>query len=176
MAYALPLARGGWLGRGQERCRHVPRQGFERPPHGHGRRLIVRPARRQVDAGGAQRQFLPVAIQEAMRSSGSDAVALLQRWTSFRHSATLSSLPPSSSSRAGCLSPATRPVRALRCEPAACRRHPALASRWRGACGPTPGAGISGQDGMGWADAVGGKGRCRVGRAVTRPGPSPDPD
>ena len=55
--------------------------------------------------------------------------------------------PPSSSSRAGCPSPATHPVRALRCEPAACRRHPALASRWRGACGPTPGAGISGQDG-----------------------------
>ena len=47
----------------------------------------------------------------------------------------------------GCPSPATHPVRALRCEPAACRRHPALASRWRGACGPTPGAGISGQDG-----------------------------
>jgi len=69
------------------------------------------------------------------------------------------SLPPSSSSRAGCPSPATRPVRALRCEPAACRRHPALASRWRGACGPTPGAGISGQGGRGWADAVGGKGR-----------------
>ena len=42
---------------------------------------------------------------------------------------------------------------------AACRRHPALASRWRGAGGPTPGAGISGQGGMGWADAVGGKGR-----------------
>jgi hypothetical protein len=60
---------------------------------------------------------------------------------------TPSSLPPSSSSRAGCPSPATRPVRALRCEPAACRRHPALASRWRGACGPTPGAGISGQGG-----------------------------
>ena len=70
-----------------------------------------------------------------------------------------SSLPPSSSSRAGCPSPVTRPVRALRCEPAACRRHPALASRWRGACGPTPGAGISGQGSMGWADAVGGKGR-----------------
>jgi transposase len=46
----------------------------------------------------------------------------------------------------------THPVRALRCEPAACRRHPALASRWRGACGPTPGAGISGQGGsrMAW--------------------------
>ena len=74
-----------------------------------------------------------------------------------------SSLPPSSSSRAGCPSPATRPVRALRCEPAACRRHPALASRWRGACGPTPGAGSSGQGGSrvaaGWADAGGGKGR-----------------
>jgi len=40
----------------------------------------------------------------------------------------------------------------------ASRRHPALASRWRGAGGPTPGAGISGQGGMGWADAVGGKG------------------
>jgi hypothetical protein len=77
--------------------------------------------------------------------------------SSFWH--TPSSLPPSSSSRAGCPSPATRPVRALRCEPAACRRHPVLASRWRGACGPTPGAGISGQGGMGWADAVGGKGR-----------------
>jgi hypothetical protein len=51
------------------------------------------------------------------------------------------------------------PVLSVRCEPAACRRHPALASRWRGACGPTPGAGISGQGGMGWADAVGGKGR-----------------
>jgi len=70
-----------------------------------------------------------------------------------------SSLPPSSSSRAGCPSPVTPPVRARRCEPAACRRHPALASRWRGACGPTPGVGISGQGGMGWADAVGGKGR-----------------
>ena len=30
--------------------------------------------------------------------------------------------------------------------------------------------------GHGGTDAVGGKGRCRVGRAVTRPGPSPDPD
>jgi hypothetical protein len=66
-------------------------------------------------------------------------------------SVTPSSLPPSSSSRAGCPSPATRPVRALRCEPAACRRPPALASRWRGACGPTPDAGISGQDGSGVA-------------------------
>jgi hypothetical protein len=66
---------------------------------------------------------------------------------------------PSSSSRAGCPSPATRPVRALRCEPVACRRQPALASRGRGACGPTPGAGSSGQGGLGWVDAVGGKGR-----------------
>jgi hypothetical protein len=40
--------------------------------------------------------------------------------------------PPSSSSRAGCPSPAIHPVRALRCELAACRRHPALASPWRG--------------------------------------------
>jgi hypothetical protein len=84
--------------------------------------------------------------------------------------------PPPEQLQAGCPSPAIRPVRALRCEPAACRRHPALASRWRGACGPTPGAGISGQGGMGWADAVGGKGRCRVGRAVSHPGPSPAPD
>ena len=60
--------------------------------------------------------------------------------------------------RGGC----TRPVEKafeIPILPAACRRHPALASRWRGACGPTPGAGISGQGGMGWADAVGGKGR-----------------
>jgi hypothetical protein len=28
----------------------------------------------------------------------------------------------------------------------------------------------------GWARAVGGKDRCRVGREVTHPGPSPDPD
>ena len=60
-------------------------------------------------------------------------------------------------SRAGDLQ--NRPVRALRCEPAACRWHPALASRWRGACGPTPSVGISGQGGMGWADAVSGKSR-----------------
>src|SRR5262245_60407996 len=32
------------------------------------------------------------------------------------------------------------------------------------------------QGGMGWADAVGGKGRCRVGREVAHPDPSPDPD
>ena len=57
--------------------------------------------------------------------------------------------PPGSSSRAGCPSPTTRPVRALRCEPAACRRYPALSNRWRGAGGPPPGAGISGQGGMG---------------------------
>ena len=68
-----------------------------------------------------------------------------------------SSLPPSSSSRAGCPSPATRPVRALRCEPAVYRRHPTLASRWRGACGPTPGAGLSGQGGS----RVAGGGRTR---------------
>jgi hypothetical protein len=71
-------------------------------------------------------------------------------------SVTPGSLPPSSSSRAGCPSPATHPVRALRCAPpAGRRRQPALASRWRGACGPTPGAGISGQDGS----RVGGRGR-----------------
>jgi hypothetical protein len=79
------------------------------------------------------------ALQELLYQS-------LQALVAFE-SVTPSSLPPSSSSRAGCPSPATRPVRALRCEPAACRRHPALASRWRGACGPTPGAGSSGQDG-----------------------------
>src|SRR5262245_32807946 len=66
---------------------------------------------------------------------------------------------PSSSSRAGCPSPATHPVRALRCEPAACRRHPARASRWRRACVPTPGAGIIGQGGSrvawgGWTQSV----------------------
>jgi hypothetical protein len=38
-------------------------------------------------------------------------------------------------------------VRALRYESAACRRHAALASRWRGACGLTPGAGSNGQNG-----------------------------
>jgi hypothetical protein len=95
-----------------------------------------------------------IALQELLYQSLHALVAF--------ESVTLSSLPPSSSSRAGCPSPVTRPVRALRCEPVACRRHPALASRWRGACGPTPGAGISGQGGMGWhgvADAVGGKGR-----------------
>jgi len=91
------------------------------------------------------------ALQELLYQS-------LQALVAFE-SVTPSSLPPSSSSRAGCPSPATRPVRALRCEPAACRRHPALASRWRGAYGPPPGAGISGQGGRGWADAVGGKGR-----------------
>jgi hypothetical protein len=79
------------------------------------------------------------ALQELLYQSFQALVAFA--------SVTPSSLPPSSSSRAGCPSPATRPVRALRCEPAACRRHPALASRWRGACGPTPGAGISGQGG-----------------------------
>ena len=71
-----------------------------------------------------------------------------------RHSG---SPPPSSSSRAGCPSPATT-VRALRCEPTACRRRPALASHWRGACGPTPGAGVGGQDGSRVA-GVGGRGR-----------------
>jgi hypothetical protein len=64
------------------------------------------------------------------------------------------SLPPSSSSRAGCPYPATHPVRALRCEPAACRRHPALADPRRG----QQRAGWQ-QGGRGWADAVGGKGR-----------------
>jgi hypothetical protein len=76
---------------------------------------------------------------------------------------TYRSSPPSSSSRAGGPSPATRPVRALRCEPAACRWHPALASRWRGTCEPTPGAGSSGQDGS----RVAGGGRTRsVAKAV----------
>ena len=69
-----------------------------------------------------------------------------------------SSLLPSSSSRAGCPSPATRPVRALRCEPAASSagqplargvraapRHGQQRARWQ-------------QGGLGWADAVGGKG------------------
>jgi hypothetical protein len=83
---------------------------------------------------------------------GSGRMSPLQALVAFE------SVTPSSSSRAGCPSPATRPVRALRCEPAACRQHPALASRGRGACGPTPGAGIIGQGGMGWTDAGGGKG------------------
>src|SRR5262245_35673019 len=49
----------------------------------------------------------------------------------------LALVPPRSSSRASCPSPATPPVRALRCGLAACRWHTALASRWRGTCGPT---------------------------------------
>ena len=70
-----------------------------------------------------------------------------------------SSRPPSSSSRAGCPSPATNPVRALRCGPAAsCAGQPlargvrADARRWHQRAGWQ-------QGGMGWADAVGGKGR-----------------
>ena len=46
--------------------------------------------------------------------------------------------PPRSPSSAGCPSPATRPVRALRRGPVACRLPTGLASRWRGACGLTP--------------------------------------
>src|SRR5499426_1678939 len=70
-----------------------------------------------------------------------------------------SSLPPSSSSRAGCPSPATRPVRALRCEPAASSASQPLArgvraDPWRG-----PQRAGWQQGGMGWADAGGGKGR-----------------
>jgi hypothetical protein len=47
-------------------------------------------------------------------------------------------VPPSSPSSAGCPSPATRPVRALRRGPVACRLPAGLASRWREACGLTP--------------------------------------
>jgi hypothetical protein len=106
---------------------------------------------------------IPIAESDFQCKPLTYAVEALDIYFQNRPDVTPSSLPPSSSSRAGCPSPATRPVRALRCEPAACRRHPALASRWRGACGPTPGAGRSGQSGSrvaaGWADAVGGKGR-----------------
>jgi hypothetical protein len=94
--------------------------------------------------------------------------------------------PPSS---ACCLSPSTRHDRRVS-RPAACRLHPALARRWRGwgapggaghpgrsRAGRAPGGaarGVRAEHGVG---AVGGgKSRCRVGRAVTQPGPSPDPD
>jgi hypothetical protein len=60
--------------------------------------------------------------------------------------------------RAAPAMPAARPqppALSMRCEPAACRQQPALASRWRGACGPTPGAG---RVAAGW-QGVGGRGR-----------------
>jgi hypothetical protein len=77
----------------------------------------------------------------------------------FFESVTPSSLPPSSSSRAGCLSPATRPVRARRCAPAASSAGQPLAQGVRAA--PRRGHQRAGwqQGGMGWADAGGGKGR-----------------
>ena len=55
--------------------------------------------------------------------------------------------------------PSHPPVRALRCEPAACRRPPALARGVR--ADPRRGQQRAGwqQGGMGWADAVGRKGR-----------------
>jgi hypothetical protein len=70
-----------------------------------------------------------------------------------------STLPPSSASRAGCPSPATRPVRMLRCEPVASSAGQPLARGGR--ADPRRGHQRAGwqQSGMGWADAVGGKGR-----------------
>ena len=56
----------------------------------------------------------------------------------FHQSALTEESPPSSPSSAGCPSPATRPGRALRRGPVACRLPTGLASRWRGACGLTP--------------------------------------
>ena len=74
---------------------------------------------------------------------------------------------PSSPSRAGGLSPAPRPGHARPRGPAAsslCARERGVArARGRGAR----------QRG---AQATRGKGRCRVGREVAHPGPSPDPD
>src|SRR5262245_46252564 len=56
--------------------------------------------------------------------------------------------PPSTLPRAAPAVQAARPQPpVLSVRGGASRRHPALASRWRGAGGPTPGAGISGQGG-----------------------------
>jgi hypothetical protein len=61
----------------------------------------------------------------------------------------LSSRPPSLLFRSAAL------IAFAAAPPSACQQHPARASRWRGACWPTPGAGSSGQSGS----RVGGRGR-----------------
>jgi len=96
-----------------------------------------------------------------LRSTYSSTRALyqsLQALVAFE-SVTPSSLLPSRSSRAGCPSPATCPVRALRCEPAASSASQPLARGVR--ADPGRGQQRAGwqQSGMGWADAGGGRSR-----------------
>ena len=98
-------------------------------------------------------------LQELLYQSLQALVAFESVTPSSSSRATPSRLPPSSSSRAGCPSPATRPVRALRCEPAASSAGQPLARGVR--TDPRRGHQWAGwqQGGRGRADAVGGKGR-----------------
>src|SRR5262249_50052352 len=82
----------------------------------------------------------------------------------FKLSSRLNQSPRAAAPRAAPAVQAARPqppVLSVRC--GANRRHPALASPWRGACGPTPGAGNQRagwqQGDRGWSAAGGGKGR-----------------
>ena len=97
-------------------------------------------ARTRVHQSLARARCLIVCISLSRRSSAAPTALqeiLPQALTAVLQSS-LQQSPPRSPSSAGYPSPATRPVRALRRGPVACRLPTGLASRWRGACGLTP--------------------------------------
>jgi hypothetical protein len=88
----------------------------------------------------SEKQSLPQHPSAAppRSSAPSSPCSMAQLGVSTAPVSLLDSVVPKDGGQVAYSSPATRPVRALRRGPVACRLPTGLASRWRGACGLTP--------------------------------------